>query len=93
MQSRNEYKKDLSKINGFSHSSININNSGNNHKKVDYLLSNDLKIKKQVMRRTNNVLLKMKNIFNERKNVIYKKRKLNLKNFLKNDDFYFSNMD
>ena len=96
IHSRNNYKKDLSKINGFSHSSINLNNiniSRNNHKKFDFILSNDLKIKKQKMKRANNILMKLKNKLNEGKNPVNNKRKFNLKNYMKNDDFYFSNMD
>ena len=95
--SRNSLKKQMSYKLLRSNSTFNINNnSGNNYNKYknkDYLFIRDLKQKKDIIGRNNNILTKLQKRFDEKNSLINTKRRLNLKNFLKKDDFFFSNMN
>ena len=63
-----------------------INHKIDNKKKI---ISDDLRIKNAILKRNNNIIKKMKNkLDNENKRMI--QRKINLKNYLHNDDFFFT---
>ena len=89
--SRKSFKKKLEYINsGLSLSSIGIkfNNSKSLFKKSDTLLSNDLQLKKEIIKRRNIIFKKIRKGLEEKKNIFNKKRRVNLKNYLKNEDFF-----
>ena len=93
---RNTFKKKLDNINGrLSHSTIDIkyNNSGSPFKNYDTLLSKELQLKKGIIKRRNSIFKKIKKGIDEKKNIFNKKRRVNLKNYLKNEDFFFSKMN
>ena len=82
----------MDNINGrLSHSTIDIkyNNSGSPFKNYDTLLSKELQLKKGIIKRRNNIFKKSKKGLDEKKNIFNKKRRVNLKNYLKNEDFFF----
>ena len=87
--SRDKYKKELS-------NKIQISNSNKNKYKIIYSLFNPdskNKNKNNIAKRSNSILMKMKRRYEENNIGFIKKKKFNLKNFLKNDDFYFSKMN
>ena len=96
--SRNHHKKLSNKIqisnsNSNSNFNIKLNNSRNKYKVIYSSLSNDLLFKNEIKKRSNSILMKVKTKFDEKNRISLKKRKFNLKNFLKNEDFYFSKMN
>ena len=93
--SRKNTKKELNNKIQISNSNINIkfNNSRNKYKIKYSLFNPDLKNKNNITKRSNSILMKMKRRYDEKYIGILKKRQFNLKNFLKNDDFYFSKMN
>ena len=95
--SRNSLKKQVACNLLKSNSTININyNSGRNYNKdknIDYLFIRDLKQKKDIIRKNNNILTKLQKRFDKKNSIINTQRRLNLKNFLKKDDFFFPNMN
>ena len=94
--SRTHRKKLSNKIqisNSNSNFNIKLNNSRNKYKVIYSSLSNDLLFKNEIKKRSNSILMKVKTKFDEKNRISLKKRKFNLKNFLKNEDFYFSKMN
>ena len=87
--SRNYFKNNLDNKN----SSFYIKYNNSNSKKYDSIFSNDIKNKKEVIRKSSIILKKMKIKLREKNFQYYQKRRLNLKNFMKNDDFFFSQMN
>ena len=68
---------------------INSKISRNN----EHILINELKAKKDDIRKGNNILKKMNKRLSINNNEFQNNKKLNLKNFLKKDDFFFSQMN
>ena len=91
--SRKKLKQKISNKIQISNSNIKFNNTRNKYQKIYSLIKSDLKNKNNITKKTNSILMKMKRKYDENNQGILKKRQINLKNFLKNDDFYFSKMN
>ena len=91
--SRNYLKNKLENKIGLSDSCINIYNKSKNDKKYKSIINNDLKIKKEVIRKSNNILKRMNKRMSDSKYNFQKNKKIKFKNYLKNEDFFFSNMN
>ena len=92
--SRNIPNKKLDNKNGISDSRFNIyNNRSKRDKNYEHILNKDLKTKKEVATKNNNILKKMNKKLSINNNQYQKNKKLDFKNFLKIDDFFFSKIN
>lgn len=88
---RKRYLSAKSSTNELNYNLDNYNNI--NFKKYDSIFSNDIKHKKEVIRKSSAIFKIMKKTLDKKNNKYYQKRKINLKNYMKNEDFFFSKMN
>jgi hypothetical protein len=67
-----------------------INNKNENKKKA---INDDLRVKNTILKKNNNILMKIKKRFEDKNKKIMQRKKFNLKNYLHKEDFFFTKIN
>ena len=67
-----------------------INNKNENKKKA---INDDLRVKNTILKKNNNILMKIKKRFEDKNKKIMQRKKINLKNYLHKEDFFFTKIN
>lgn len=92
--SRNDIKSNNSHKIGSLNSTINVKKEyRNNSQNYETLFKNDLQVRKDILKKNRNILMKLKRNLDVKNNIFTKRRRIKLKNYLQNEDFFFTKMN
>jgi len=92
--SRNDIKSNNSHKIGSLNSTINVKKEyRNNSQNYETLFKNDLQVRKGILKKNRNILMKLKRNLDVKNNIFTKRRRIKLKNYLQNEDFFFTKMN